>query len=77
MELKKVIAVRTAKTVYRDGDKAIKVFGDEYKKSDILNEALNQARVEETGIPMPKLSLSPMLSSACATSAAMAVKNSS
>ena len=32
MELKKVIAVRTAKTVYRDGDKAIKVFGDEYKK---------------------------------------------
>ena len=55
MELKKVIAVRTAKTVYRDGDKAIKVFGDEYKKSDILNEALNQARVEETGIPMPKL----------------------
>ena len=46
MELKKVIAVRTAKTVYRDGDKAIKVFGDEYKKSDILNEALNQARVE-------------------------------
>jgi len=55
MELNNVIAVRAAKTVYRDGDSAIKVFGDEYKKSDILNEALNQARVEETGIPMPKL----------------------
>lgn len=55
MELKKVIAVRTSKTVYRDGDKAVKVFGDEYKKADVLNEALNQARVEETGLPMPKL----------------------
>ena len=29
MELKKVIAVRTAKTVYRDGDKAIQVLGEE------------------------------------------------
>lgn len=55
MELKKVIAVRTSKTVYRDGDKAIKVFDEEYKKSDILNEALNQARVEETGLEMPKI----------------------
>lgn len=55
MELKKVIAVRTSKTVYRDGDKAIKVFDEEYKKSDILNEALNQARIEETGLPVPKL----------------------
>ncbi len=55
MELKKVIAVRTSKTVYRDDDKAIKVFDEEYKKSDILNEALNQARIEETGLPVPKL----------------------
>ena len=55
MKLDKVIAVRTSKTVYKDGDRAIKVFDADYKKSDILNEALNQARVEETGLPIPKL----------------------
>lgn len=55
MKLEKVIAVRTSKTVYKDGDRAIKVFDEGYKKSDILNEALNQARVEETGLPIPKL----------------------
>ncbi len=55
MKLEKVIAVRTAKTVYRDGDRAVKVFDEGYKKSDILNEALNQARAEETGLPVPKL----------------------
>lgn len=55
MELKKVIAVRTSKTVYRDGDLAIKVFDEDYSKSDVLNEALNQARVEETGLPIPKI----------------------
>jgi|GEM_PF-5525917 len=47
MKLDKVIAVRTSKTVYKDEDRAIKVFDADYKKSDILNEALNQARVEE------------------------------
>ena len=41
MKLDKVIAVRTSKTVYKDGDCAIKVFDADYKKSDILNEALN------------------------------------
>lgn len=55
MKLEKVIAVRTSKTVYKDGDRAVKVFDEDYKKSDILNEALNQARVEETGLPIPKL----------------------
>lgn len=55
MKLDKVIAVRTSKTVYKDEDRAIKVFDADYKKSDILNEALNQARVEETGLPIPKL----------------------
>lgn len=55
MKLDTVIAVRKNKTVYRDGDKTIKVFGEEYSKADILNEALNQARVEETGLNVPKL----------------------
>ena len=31
------------------------MFDEDYKKSDILNEALNQARAEETGLPVPKL----------------------
>ena len=43
------------KTVYRDGDLAIKLFNEGYSKSDILNEALNQARVEETGLLVPKV----------------------
>lgn len=55
MMLDRVIAVRTGKTVYRDGDKTIKVFDEDYKKSDVLNEALNQARVEETGLNIPKV----------------------
>ena len=51
----RVIAVRTGKTVYRDGDTLLKVFDKDFAKSDILNEALNQSRIEETGIRVPKL----------------------
>ncbi len=43
------------KTSYREGNTRVKVFGHGYLKSDILNEALNQARVEETGLRIPKL----------------------
>ena len=53
MKLDKVIAVRTSKTIYRDGDHVVKVFDEGYSKADILNEALNIARVEETGLPIP------------------------
>ncbi|NLP15216.1 MAG: phosphotransferase [Clostridium sp.] len=55
MKLENIIAVRTDKTVYRDEDKAIKVFSNNYSKANVLNEALNQARVEETGLNIPKL----------------------
>ena len=55
MKLEKVIAVRTNKTVYRDGNLAVKVFDSDYSKADVLNEALNQARVEETSLNVPKL----------------------
>ena len=41
------IAERKTKTVYRDGDKTIKLFVENYSKADILNEALIQSRVEE------------------------------
>ena len=43
MKLDRVIAVRNNKTIYRDGEKCVKVFNDNYSKSDVLNEALNQA----------------------------------
>ncbi len=55
MKLEKVIAVRNSKTIYRDGGLVIKVFDEGYSKADILNEALNIARVEETGLPIPAL----------------------
>lgn len=55
METSNVIAVRKNKTVYCDGDKCIKVFDVGYSKADVLNEALNQARMEETGLNIPKL----------------------
>lgn len=41
------IAERKTKTVYKDGDKTIKLFIENYSKADILNEALIQSRVEE------------------------------
>ncbi len=50
-----VIAERKEKIIYRDGEVVIKEFSEKFPKSDILNEALNQARVEETGLPIPAL----------------------
>ncbi|HUM84439.1 MAG TPA: phosphotransferase [Lachnospiraceae bacterium] len=55
MEADKIIAVRTGKTIYKDGNTVLKVFDSDYSKSDILNEALNQARIEETGLNVPGL----------------------
>ena len=55
MNLDRVIAVRNNKTIYRDGDRCVKVFNAEYSKADVLNEALNQARIEETGLNIPKV----------------------
>lgn len=55
MQDKRIVAVRTSKTVYRQDGKIYKVFDENYSKSDILNEALNHARVEETGLNVPAL----------------------
>ena len=55
MKLDNVIAVRKDKTIYRDGNLTLKVFDENYSKADILNEALNLARVEETGLNVPKI----------------------
>ena len=55
MNLDRVIALRNRKTIYRDGNQCIKVFDEAYSKADVLNEALNQARIEETGLHIPRV----------------------
>jgi tRNA A-37 threonylcarbamoyl transferase component Bud32 len=53
--MNKVLVKREKKVIYQDGAKAVKLFDKDFSKSDILNEALNQARVEETGLNIPKI----------------------
>ena len=55
MNFDNVIAQRPNKTIYRSGEKCIKLFSEGYSKADVLNEALNQARIEETGLNIPKV----------------------
>ena len=55
MNLDHTLATRANKTVFRDGDRCIKRFEKGYSKADVLNEALNLARIEETEINVPKL----------------------
>ena len=55
MDFFNIISQRKDKVIYRDGDKVVKVFDENYSKSNILNEAINQARVEETGLNIPKI----------------------
>ena len=55
MNLDRIIAVRNHKTVYRDGDLCMKVFDNFFSQSDVLNEALNQSRVSETGLSVPRI----------------------
>ena len=57
MNLDKIIAVRTNKTIYldRDNNIVIKVFDSDFSKTDVLNEALNQAKIEKTCLKIPKI----------------------
>ncbi len=55
MKNAEIIYNKNSKVIYRDGDKCIKVFDENYSKEDVLNEALNQARVENLGLNTPKL----------------------
>lgn len=52
---KKVFLTRPYKVVYKDGDRIIKVFTKEHGKANVFNEALCQARVEESGLDIPKV----------------------
>lgn len=53
--MSEVLAVRPGKTIFHDGNKLVKEFDENYAKDDVLNEALNQARVENIGINVPKV----------------------
>ena len=54
--LNEPIAERKTKTVYKDENKTIKLFIENYSKAAILNEALIQSRVEEsTDLKMSRL----------------------
>lgn len=57
MKLKKEAMISSRKTarVYKIDNMAVKVFNKEHPVSEVLNEALNSARVEETGLNIPKL----------------------
>ena len=49
------IVRRHNKVVYQDGDRIVKVFNENKPASDVFNEALNIARVQETGIKVPRI----------------------
>ena len=55
MKTENLIFSREDKKIYKSGDKLIKVFDEHYSKANILNEALNHARVEETDLNVPKI----------------------
>ena len=53
---KEVIFTRPHKTIYATEDKIIKVFDNRYTKAEVLNEARNEALVEEnTELNIPAL----------------------
>ena len=55
MKLENIIVEGNGKTVYRDGGLKLKVYGEGYSKINVLVSALNQAKIEETGLNVPKL----------------------
>lgn len=55
LEEKNIIVRRPYKTVYRCDDSIVKVFEKTHPKSDVFNEALITARIEETGLDIPKV----------------------
>ncbi|WP_321970765.1 aminoglycoside phosphotransferase family protein [Paratractidigestivibacter sp.] len=57
---KTILVERAEKVVYQDGDRVVKSFKAAKPASDVLNEALNLARIAEAGVAAPKvLEVSP------------------
>lgn len=55
MSEQRLIAERKHKKIYEYKGRTYKVFDKGFSKADILNEALNMARVEETELNIPKI----------------------
>ena len=55
LEQSNLIVKRPYKEVYKCEDGIVKVFEKDHPKSAVFNEALNTARIEETGLDIPKI----------------------
>lgn len=55
MKLDRVIAVRNNKTVFRDGNRCVKIFSPDFSKAGVYAEALNHVKAEEIVSFVPKL----------------------
>lgn len=55
MKLENLIAHGNGIDVFKNGDIAVKVFKENQPKTVVLYEAITQARIEETGLPVPKI----------------------
>ena len=55
LEEKNIIVKRPYKSVYKCDNSIVKVFTKDHPKSDVFNEALITARIEETGLDIPKV----------------------
>lgn len=55
MNKENVVTIRPNKTVYKVDNTIIKSYNEDVSKAEVLSEALNQARVEETGLIIPKI----------------------
>ena len=53
LEENNIIVKRPYKSVYKCGDSVVKVFAASHPKSDVFNEALLTARIEETELDIP------------------------
>jgi len=47
------LSVKKTHTVYRDGDRVLKIYCEDYPKGDVFAEAHNQALIEQSGIKAP------------------------
>jgi len=54
-KLNNILVDRKTKKIYLDGDKVIKLMGEEYPAPDVLSEAHNLAAVGETALKVPRL----------------------
>ena len=55
MQFDKIVSKRRDRIVYKNGEDCIKVFDKKYSKVIVLSEALNQSRVEATGLNIPHI----------------------